>query len=65
MSAIATFIEQQREGRPVVFGERAQELDSVVSRYLPMFYRGLSGSWGTQQTRKMPSKMLSFPLTSI
>ncbi len=39
MSAIATFIEQQREGRPVVFGERAQELDSVVSRYLPMFYK--------------------------
>jgi len=39
MSAIATFIEQQREVRPVVFCERAQELDSVVSRYLPMFYK--------------------------
>jgi RNA polymerase sigma-70 factor, ECF subfamily len=39
MSAIATFIEQQREIGPVVLGERAQELDSVVSRYLPMFYK--------------------------
>jgi RNA polymerase sigma factor (sigma-70 family) len=39
MSAIATFIEQQREVRPVVFGERAQELDTIVSRNLPMFYR--------------------------
>lgn len=39
MSAIATFIEQQREVRPVVFGEHAEELDSVVSRYLPMFYK--------------------------
>jgi RNA polymerase sigma-70 factor, ECF subfamily len=39
MSAMATLIEQQREVRPVVFGERAQELDSVVSRYLPMFYK--------------------------
>jgi RNA polymerase sigma-70 factor, ECF subfamily len=39
MSAIATFIEQQREVRPVALGERAQELDSVVSRYLPMFYK--------------------------
>jgi RNA polymerase sigma-70 factor (ECF subfamily) len=39
MSAIATYIEQQREIRPVVLGERAQELDSVVSRYLPMFYK--------------------------
>jgi RNA polymerase sigma-70 factor (ECF subfamily) len=39
MSAIATFIEQQREIRPVVLGERAQELDRVVSRYLPMFYK--------------------------
>src|SRR5258708_23782749 len=38
MSAIATFIEQQQEARPGVLGERAQELDSVVSRYLPMFY---------------------------
>ena len=39
MSAIATFIEQQREVRPGVFGERARELDKVVSRYLPMFYQ--------------------------
>jgi len=39
MSAIATLIEQQREVRPGVFGERAQELDTVVSRYLPMFHR--------------------------
>src|ERR1700730_2021291 len=39
MSAIATFIGQQREVRPGVFGERAQELDTVVSRYLPMFYK--------------------------
>jgi RNA polymerase sigma-70 factor, ECF subfamily len=39
MSAIATLIEQQQEVRPGVLGERAQELDSVVSRYLPMFYK--------------------------
>jgi len=39
LSAIATSIEQQREVRPVVFGKRTQELDSVVSRYLPMFYK--------------------------
>jgi RNA polymerase sigma-70 factor (ECF subfamily) len=39
MSAIATFIEQRREVRPGVFGERALELDNVVSRYLPMFYK--------------------------
>ena len=39
MSAIATFIEQQQEVRPGAFGEPAEELDSVVSRYLPMFYK--------------------------
>src|SRR5882762_2567786 len=39
MSAIATFIERPREVRPGVFDERAQELDNVVSRYLPMFYK--------------------------
>ena len=39
MSAIATFIEQQQEVRPGVFGEHAQELDDVVARYLPMFYK--------------------------
>jgi RNA polymerase sigma-70 factor (ECF subfamily) len=38
MSAIATFIEQQ-EVRPGVFGEHARELDDVVARYLPMFYK--------------------------
>src|SRR4029077_20213326 len=39
MSAITTLI----EGKPTVWsdvlGERAQELDCVVSRYLPMFYK--------------------------
>jgi len=39
MSAIATFIEGERAVRSGVFGERAQELDNVVSRYLPMFYK--------------------------
>src|SRR5580693_8127665 len=39
MSAIATFIEQQQEVPDGLLSERAQELDSVVSRYLPMFYR--------------------------
>ena len=39
MSAIASSIEQQQEVRPGVFGERAQELGTVVSRYLPMFYK--------------------------
>jgi RNA polymerase sigma-70 factor (ECF subfamily) len=39
MSAIATFIEGDQAVRPGVFCERAQELDSVVFRYLPMFYQ--------------------------
>jgi RNA polymerase sigma-70 factor (ECF subfamily) len=39
MSAIATFIAGERAVRGGVFGERAQELDSVVSRCLPMFYK--------------------------
>jgi RNA polymerase sigma-70 factor (ECF subfamily) len=39
MSAIATFTERDRTVRGGVFCERTQELDSVVSRYLPMFYR--------------------------
>src|SRR5258708_33022159 len=39
MSVIATFIERPREVRTGVFGERAQKLDYVVSRYLPMFYK--------------------------
>jgi RNA polymerase sigma-70 factor (ECF subfamily) len=39
MSAIATFIAGERAVRSGVFGERAQELDSVVSRCLPMFYK--------------------------
>src|SRR5580698_397093 len=39
MSAIATFTERDRTVCGGVFCERTQELDSVVSRYLPMFYR--------------------------
>jgi RNA polymerase sigma-70 factor, ECF subfamily len=39
MSATATFIEGDRAVRSGVFCERAQELDGVVSRYLPMFYQ--------------------------
>jgi RNA polymerase sigma-70 factor (ECF subfamily) len=39
MAAIATFIEGGRAVRPGVFGQRAQELDSIVLRYLPMFYK--------------------------
>jgi len=39
MSAIATFVEGGRAVRTGVSYERAQELDSVVSRYLPMFYK--------------------------
>jgi RNA polymerase sigma-70 factor, ECF subfamily len=39
MSAIETCIGGERALRPGVFGERAQELDNVVSRYLPMFYK--------------------------
>src|SRR5580704_18687683 len=39
MSAIATFTERDRTVRGGVFCERTQELDSVVSRYLPMFYK--------------------------
>ena len=39
MSAIETSIEGDRAVRPDFFYERAQELDKVVSRCLPMFYR--------------------------
>jgi RNA polymerase sigma-70 factor, ECF subfamily len=39
MSAIATFIDGDRAVRSGVSRERARELDSVVSRYLPMFYK--------------------------
>jgi RNA polymerase sigma-70 factor (ECF subfamily) len=39
MSAMETVIEGERPVRPGFFGERAQELDNVVSRYLPMFYK--------------------------
>jgi RNA polymerase sigma-70 factor (ECF subfamily) len=39
MSAIATLIEGERTDRSGVFCQRAQELDNVVSRYLPMFYK--------------------------
>jgi RNA polymerase sigma-70 factor (ECF subfamily) len=39
MSAMGTVIEVERGVRPGVFGERAQELDSVVFRYLPMFHK--------------------------
>jgi RNA polymerase sigma-70 factor, ECF subfamily len=39
MSAIAMFMEGERAVRNGLVSERAQELDSVVSRYLPMFYK--------------------------
>jgi RNA polymerase sigma factor (sigma-70 family) len=39
MSATETLIEGKREARTGFFGERAEELDNVVSRYLPLFYR--------------------------
>jgi RNA polymerase sigma-70 factor, ECF subfamily len=39
MSAIATFTGGDRRVREGVFCERTHELDSVVSRYLPMFYK--------------------------
>jgi len=39
MSAIATFIEGERAAPSGLVSERAQELDGVVSRYLPMFYK--------------------------
>jgi RNA polymerase sigma-70 factor, ECF subfamily len=39
MSAITMFIEGEPAVRSGVLSERVQELDSVVSRYLPMFYR--------------------------
>jgi|ERR1700691_2575928 RNA polymerase sigma-70 factor (ECF subfamily) len=41
MSAIEieAFSEAERAVRAGFFGERAQELDSVVSRNLPMFYK--------------------------
>jgi len=39
MSAIPTFIEAEPRVCRGVVGERAQELDCVVSRYLPMFYK--------------------------
>lgn len=39
MSATAMSIEGERAVSSAVFSERAQELDRVVSRYLPMFYK--------------------------
>jgi RNA polymerase sigma-70 factor, ECF subfamily len=39
MSAIATLIEGEQAVGSGVSCERAQELDNVVSRYLPMFYK--------------------------
>jgi RNA polymerase sigma-70 factor (ECF subfamily) len=39
MSAMETVIEGERAVHPGFFGERSQELDNVVSRYLPMFYK--------------------------
>lgn len=39
MSAMGTVIEGQEADRPGIFGEHAQELDDVVARYLPMFYK--------------------------
>jgi RNA polymerase sigma-70 factor (ECF subfamily) len=39
MSALETFIESERAVRPGFSAEHAQELDNVVSRYLPMFYK--------------------------
>ena len=39
MSAITTFIEGEPTVCSGVLGDRSQELDCVVSRYLPMFYR--------------------------
>jgi RNA polymerase sigma-70 factor (ECF subfamily) len=39
MSAITTFIDGEQTVCRGVFGDRFQELDCVVSRYLPMFYK--------------------------
>src|SRR5580693_1833201 len=39
MSAITTFIEGEPTACHGVFGERAEELNCVVSRHLPMLYR--------------------------
>src|SRR5713226_7097009 len=39
MSAITMFIEGERAVPNGLVSERAQELDSVVSRYLPIFYK--------------------------
>ena len=39
MSAITTFIEGEPTVCPNVFADRTEELDWVVSRYLPMFYK--------------------------
>jgi len=39
MSAMETVIEVKSAVCPGFFGEHAQELDNVVSRYLPMFYK--------------------------
>jgi len=39
MSAITTFIEREPTACRGVFGGRAEELDYVVSRHLPMFYK--------------------------
>jgi RNA polymerase sigma-70 factor (ECF subfamily) len=39
MAAIEVFIEDERSIRAGLLGDRAQELDHAVSRYLPMFHK--------------------------
>jgi len=39
MSTMEAFIESEREVHAGFFGDRVQELDDVVSRYLPMFHK--------------------------
>src|SRR5260370_28373392 len=54
MSAITTFIEGEPTVCGDVFGERAQELDCVVSQYFPMFYKSaFPDFWGMHQTRQI------------
>ena len=58
-------IEGERAVPNGLLSERAQELDSVVSRYLPMFYKRAFRFLGNMADAEDAVQMLSFPRTSI
>jgi hypothetical protein len=43
----------------------SREMEDVLSRYLPRFYRASIDNWATQPTQRMLFRMHSWPLTNI